>query len=51
MIMGSIQEDMLVNVYATNNNNNANYQRNANENSNEIPPHTCQNDYHQNVYK
>ena len=46
--MGSIQEDMLVNIYApNNNNNNANYQRNANENNNEIPPHTCQNGYHQ----
>ena len=26
-------------------------QRNANQNNNEISPHTCQNDYHQNVYK
>ena len=26
-------------------------QRNANQNNNEIPPHTCQNDYHQKVYK
>ena len=29
----------------------ANHQRNANQNHNEIPPHTCQNDYHQKVYK
>ena len=26
--------------------NGANYQRNANQNNNEIPPHTGQNDYH-----
>ena len=27
------------------------YQRNANQNCNKIPPHTSQNDHHQNVYK
>ena len=29
----------------------ANHQRNANQNHNETSPHTCQNDYHQKVYK
>ena len=28
-----------------------NYQRNANENCNEVSPHTSQNGHHQNVYK
>ena len=28
----------------------ANHQRNANQNHNEISPHTCQNGYHQKVY-
>ena len=29
----------------------ANYERNANQNNNEIAPHTCPNGYHQRVYK
>ena len=29
----------------------ANYQRNVNQNYNEISPHTCQNDYHQKILK
>ena len=29
----------------------ANYQKNANQNDNEVPPHTYQNDHHQKVYK
>ena len=29
----------------------ANHQRNANQKKNEATPHTCQNGYHQNVYK
>ena len=28
-----------------------NYQRDANQNHNEISPHTCQNDYHQKDHK
>ena len=28
-----------------------NHQRNANQKKNEVTPHTCQNGYHQNVYK
>ena len=31
--------------------NNAHYQRNANQNNNEIPPHTGQNGHHQKIYK
>ena len=27
------------------------HQGNANQNHNEVPPHTCQNDYQQKVYK
>ena len=29
----------------------ANHQRNANQNHNEISPHTCQNSYHQKEHK
>ena len=28
-----------------------NYQRNANQNYNEVTPHTCQNGHHQKIYK
>ena len=31
--------------------NSANHQENANKNHNEILPYTCQNGYHQKVYK
>ena len=31
--------------------NTANYQRTANQNYNEVSPHTGQNDHHQKVYK
>ena len=28
-----------------------NHQGNANQNHNEVSPHTCQNDHHQKIYK
>ena len=31
--------------------NSSNYQRNANQNHNEISPHTNENDHHQKLYK
>ena len=40
---GQQAHEMMLNI--------ANHQSNVNQNQNEISPHTCQNGYHQKIYK